>query len=237
MSFNLSSRRRFIQLLAISSVLPVLGSLGKKSLAYCTVRVQAGVNWGNGKAYFFNGSQYIRYDIAADKADLGYPLPIVGHWPGLDAFFNGSIDDVVNWGNGKAYFFKGSQYIRYDIAADKADSGYPLPIAGYWPGLDAFFGGIDAVVNWGNGKAYFFKGSQYIRYDIAADKADSDYPLPIAGYWPGLDAFFSGIDAVVNWGNGKAYFFKDSQYIRYDIAADKADSGYPLPIAGYWPGL
>jgi len=96
------------------------------------------------------------------------------------------FDGVVVWNNGKAYFFKGNQYIRYDIAADKADAGYPVPIKGNWPGLEAFADGIDAVVNWGNGKAYFFKGNQYIRYDIAADKADAGYPLPINGNWPGI---------------------------------------------------
>jgi hypothetical protein len=38
------------------------------------------------------------------------------------------------------------------------------------------------------------------------------------------------IDAVVKWNDKKAYFFKNSQYIRYDIAADEADSGYPEDI-------
>jgi len=43
---------------------------------------------------------------------------------------------IVNWGNGKAYFFKGSQYIRYDIATDKADPGYPKTIDNStWPGI------------------------------------------------------------------------------------------------------
>ncbi len=28
------------------------------------------------------------------------------------------------------YFFKGGQYLRYDMAADKADPGYPVAIAG-----------------------------------------------------------------------------------------------------------
>jgi hypothetical protein len=46
-----------------------------------------------------------------------------------------------------------------------------------------------------------------------------------------------GIDAGVVWPNGKAYFFRGSQYLRYDIAADHVDSGYPLDIAGHWPGL
>jgi hypothetical protein len=195
------------------------------------------VNWGNGKAYFLKGTQYIRYDIAADKADAGYPLPIKNNWPGLDAFADVFLDAAVEWGNGKAYFFKGNQYIRYDIAADKADAGYPLPIKNNWPGLDAFADGVDAAVNWGNGKAYLFKGNQYIRYDIAVDKADAIYPLPIKNNWPGLDAFADGVDAAVNWGNGKAYLFKGNQYIRYNVAAGKADVGYPLPIKNYWPGL
>lgn len=96
---------------------------------------------------------------------------------------------------------------------------------------------IDAAVNWGNGKAYFFKGNQYVRYDIGSDKADPGYPKPInSNNWPGLP--WDQIDAVVNWGNGKAYFFKGKQYIRYDIKADKADPGYPQPIdSSTWPGL
>jgi hypothetical protein len=31
-------------------------------------------------------------------------------------------------GNGKAYFFKGNEYVRFDITTDKADPGYPKPI-------------------------------------------------------------------------------------------------------------
>lgn len=43
---------------------------------------------------------------------------------------------IVNWGNGKVYFFKGSQYIRYDIKADRADPGYPKTIDNStWPGI------------------------------------------------------------------------------------------------------
>lgn len=192
--------------------------------------------WPNGKAYFFKGAQYIRYDPKADKADQGYPLPIAGHWPGFPASFSSGVNAAVVWGNGKAYFFKGSQYLRYDIAGDKVDQGYPLPIAGHWPGLWA--NNIDAAVVWPNGKAYFFKGSQYTRYDVATDKADPGYPKAISGSWPGFPAnFAAGINAAVVWNNGKAYFFKGSEYIRYDIAADKTDPGYPKPIKGSWPGL
>jgi hypothetical protein len=205
--------------------------------AFADVFLDAAVEWGNGKAFLFKGNQYIRYDIASGKADAGYPLPIKDHWPGLEAFADG-VDAAVNWGNGKAFLFKGNQYIRYDIASGKADAGYPLPIKDHWPGLEAFADVfLDAAVEWGNGKVFLFKGNQYIRYDIVADKADAGYPKPIKNYWPGLEAFADGVDAAVNWGNGKVFLFKGNQYIRYDIAADKADAGYPKPIKDYWPGL
>ncbi len=145
------------------------------------------------------------------------------------------LDAVINWDNGKAYFFNGNQYIRYDIQADKADPNYPAAIDKNWHGL--WTDGIDAAINWGNGKTYFFKGDQYIRYYIQADKADPGYPTTITNSnWPGL--WTDGIDAAINWGNGKAYFFKENQYIRYDIAADKADAGYPTTMTDQnWPGI
>jgi Hemopexin/Astacin (Peptidase family M12A) len=192
--------------------------------------------WPNGKAYFFKGAQYLRYDPKADKVDPGFPKPIQGNWPGFPSTFAAGVSAAVIWNDGKAYFFKGSEYIRYDIAGDKTDGGYPKPIAKNWPGL--WTDNVDAGVIWPNSKAYFFKGAQYIRYDIATDKADPGYPKSISSGWPGFPpSFAAGVSAVAVWNNGKAYFFKGSEYIRYDIAADKTDPGYPRPIAGNWPGV
>jgi hypothetical protein len=194
------------------------------------------------KTYFFKGDRYVRYDIASDTVDDGYPLAIADHWPGMrEASFGASIDAAVDWGNGKAFFFKADKYLRYDITADKVDDGYPLAIADHWPGIrEAGFGAsIDAVVNWGNGKAYFFKGDKYLRYDTTADKADDGYPLAIADHWPGMReaGFGASVDAVVNWGNGKAFVFKDDKYLRYDMAHDRVDDGYPLMVGALWPGM
>jgi hypothetical protein len=191
--------------------------------------------WPNGKAYFFRGVQYLRYDPKTDKVDPGYPKPISGNWPGFPANFAAGVSAMALWINAKAYFFKGNQYIRYDIAADKVDPGYPKPISGNWPGL--WSDKIDAAVVWPNGKAYFFRGAQYMRYDLAIDKVDPGYPKTIQAGWPFPPGFTAGINAVAVWNNGKAYFFRGSEYIRYDIATDKTDGGYPKPISGNWPGL
>ena len=94
-----------------------------------------------------------------------------------------------------------------------------------------------AVVNWGNGKAYFFRGNEYVRWDIQGDRTDPGYPKPLYPTWTGLP-WTDGVDAVVNWGNGKAYFFHGNEYVRWDIKSDRADPGYPKPFNGStWPGL
>ena len=66
------------------------------------------------------------------------------------------------------------------------DGGYPLAIAATWRGLPPeFAAGIDAAINGEGsfaGKAYLFKGDQYVRYDWAKDHMDAGYPLPISGW-------------------------------------------------------
>lgn len=194
------------------------------------------------KAYFIFGPRYARYDANLDQVDAGYPKSIAGNWQGFpESGFNEGIDAAVEWPGDKVYFFKGNQYLRYDITANRAETGYPLEIGAFWNGLapHGFDAGIEAAVNWGNGKVYFFKGGQYLRYDVEGDHIDEGYPLPIAGSWPGFveAGFADGIDTVINWGNGKAYFFRGDQYLRYDIAADAVDPDYPRNIDEGWPGL
>ncbi|MFE2023233.1 hemopexin repeat-containing protein, partial [Streptomyces sp. NPDC059499] len=94
--------------------------------------LDAGVVWPDGNAYFFRGSQYVRYDIENDKVAPGYPLPIADYWPGL---WPADLTGGVVWNDGKAYFFRGSEYMRFDIESEKVDAGYPKPISPHWPGL------------------------------------------------------------------------------------------------------
>jgi Domain of unknown function (DUF1906)/Hemopexin len=69
-------------------------------------------------------------------------------------------------------------------------------------------------------KFYFFHGDKYCRYDAKADSVDADY-LPayasITDNWSGLP---TGVDAALNWGNGKTFFFVASEYYRYDNGND-----------------
>jgi hypothetical protein len=182
------------------------------------------------KAYFFSGDHYWRYNIPQPEGvDSGYPKALAAGWANMPF---SSVDAAVNWGNGKMFFFSGTDYARVTIDPPAVDAGYPLPIAGQWGSLP--FATIDAAVNLGNGKALLFSGDQYVSFDTRpGGDVDAGFPKRIAGNLPGL--FKTGLDAAVNWGNGKLYFFRGSEYIRYDLASDRADAGYPLPIAGSWP--
>ncbi|HYX31174.1 MAG TPA: hemopexin repeat-containing protein [Pyrinomonadaceae bacterium] len=138
-----------------------------------------------------------------------------------------------SWGATKIFFFKGDQVLRYDLSTGKVDPGFPKQISAIFNGWPQSWNDVDAAINWGNGKIYFFKGSQYLRYDFAANHVDAGFPRSIAGNWPGWPSSWnSGIDDAMNWGNGKVFFFKGGEYLRYDIDADHVDANYPQSIAG-----
>jgi Hemopexin len=195
--------------------------------------VSAAVEWTQGKVYLFRPGQYSRYDSKSDAIDPGFPRPIdAQHWPGfpwLDGF-----DAAVNWGNGKVYFFKGDQFLRYDLGGERVDPGYPERMtADNWPRFP-WIDGFDAAVNWGDGKLYFFRDGQYLRYDLKSGGTDPGFPRPLGDQtWPGVP-LSGGVDAAVNFGNGKAYFFSGDSYYRFDIAANHADPGFPKSTSARW---
>ncbi len=99
----------------------------------------------------------------------------------------------------QAYFFKSNRYLRYNIDTDLVDVG-PIEISTYWTNLPAEFqSDLDAVVNWGDGHAYFFKSNRYVRYNIDTDLVDVG-PIEISTYWTNLPAEFqSNLGDVINW--------------------------------------
>lgn len=195
----------------------------------------------NGKIYFFNGDRYDRFDPSSNRVDRS-SRSIAAWWPGLV----GNIDAAFHWkGKGKIYFFKGDNYYRYDWNRDRVDAGYPRNIAGHWPGLANFTGGardLDAAIDWGDGRIFFFKGNEYIQYDKDTDRAARGYPRHISDQtWEDLSVWPTGIDAAVNWPSNqdRAYFFKQGAYVRYSKSRDAVDNGtWPRTVnAKTWKGL
>ncbi|WP_025037870.1 hemopexin repeat-containing protein [Bradyrhizobium sp. DOA9] len=186
--------------------------------------VRCALAYPNGKAYLFANTHYSRHNFRSGLSEDAN-LDIAANWPGLPS---NAPDAAVLWGAGKIYFFYGDEYLRFDVPSGKVDPEYlppnPRPkIVPNWGGLPI---NLDAIMNWGNGKLYAFKGPSYFRYDITMERVDAGYPRPIAGNWPGI--WSDGIDDVLYQGGRFAYFFKEERYVRYDVYADTADSDKPL---------
>jgi hypothetical protein len=162
----------------------------------------AALNGGNGFIYFFNGDQYLRFDPRRDVVDIP-SRAIAAGWPALTPFgFDANLDACLYYRDDRMLFFQGDEYLRYNMGDDTVDAGYPKPISAGWSNIGApFISGIHAAVNFGEGKAYFFNGDQYVRVDIATNAVDAGYPQDTATWWPALvpAGFTSDLSDVVEW--------------------------------------
>jgi hypothetical protein len=207
--------------------------------------ITAAIHWPGGKAQFFiSDGTYIRYDITSDHADPGYPKQVTDStWPGMGAYGTQIVAAFNALDPNKAYFFLANgTYLRYDIGQDRVDSGYPARVdEKSWPGLAPYATQLVGALNWGSDKVQFFLANgTYLQYDLRADLTDSGFPQRIDNKtWPGLGAYAGHIACTINWNNGKAYIFMfDRTYVRYDVASDRIDSGYPMPVDEQtWPGM
>ncbi len=189
-----------------------------------------------GYTYVFRGGKYRRLITSSGVFDDGGSLPVFAfHLPpayhaGVDAALSGAGTYA-----GKGYFFLGSSYARYDWSTNAVD--YQGTLAADWYLPSPFSSGIDAAVN-GEGvyanKAYFFRGTQYVRYDWTHGTVDAGYPLPLTA-WNLPAPFTSGVDSVVPWPSGKLAFIRGDQMVLYNWLDGSV--GPIQPVLTAWPGL
>lgn len=192
-----------------------------------------------GFSYFSRGDHYVRYQWATKQVDLRAPLTAFKVPAEFASGFDAALDGQGAF-RGKTYFFKGNRFVSYDWARQDMEPGFPAPLsrwnlpAGFAEGIDAAFNGIGRFA----GKAYFFKGDRYVRYDWTTGKIDDGFPASISAW--NLPAEFSqGIDAALNGQGqfaGEAYFFRGERYVRYNWGTGLQDQPV-LPIAGNWGGV
>ncbi|MGH8552985.1 MAG: hemopexin repeat-containing protein, partial [Methylococcales bacterium] len=165
-----------------------------------------------------------------------------------DAFMEATVFTplraVCNF-NQRIHFFRGDQYITYDM--DQARSGSPQLVRECWPMLqEVGFEQVDAafVGKYLNSptttedlskKLYFFNRDSFIRIDCERRAIDPGFPQTIAEGWPGVS--FSRVDAVLNVAPDALYFFCGKKYIRFNMLKNHADEGYPEITNKHWAGL
>ncbi|HRH03131.1 MAG TPA: hypothetical protein PLN13_04800 [Bacteroidia bacterium] len=182
--------------------------------------------------YIFNGTQYARYDVKANKFEgvndiaKGYPAVPFSN-------FDAGYIDTWSYATPQLYIFNGTQYARYDVKANKFEG--VNDIAKGYPGVP--FSKFDACYidtwSYATPQLYIFNGTQYARYDVKANKYEGVNDIS-KGY-PGVP--FSKFDACYidtwSYATPQLYIFNGSKYARYDVKANKFEGvndiskGYP----------
>jgi len=183
------------------------------------------------RVYLIRGHDVFSYDRRARTTTR--PRPIVAHWPALAGLGFDRIDAALAGREldpalaAKVYLFRADELVRVDAPTGAIDEGYPRKVSAEWPGVG--FDKIDAAVVVGP-SLYLFAAELYARVDLDGGRVDAGYPALVAQRWAGLS--FDRIDAALRGSDGKLYFFRNDQYIRYDPVTLRADPEYPKAIVG-----
>jgi hypothetical protein len=208
---------------------------------------------GTNLIWFFRGDSFFTYEEHPESEDVvGEPVLLAdtsgssftGDWPPA---FASRIDAVVlgtGIFDGQVTVFRGSNFFRFSLADGTIDGPPRSIFAGFTDVGDNFAASIDAGLHGiGDFFGFFwmFKGSDYLRYDIANDQV-ANGPQPIAGGWGGGTwpaEFAAGIDFAF-YGTGseaeKIFFFRGDKFLRYNLRTDRVEEG-PESILKNWPRL
>jgi matrix metalloproteinase-14 (membrane-inserted) len=192
--------------------------------------INAATQTRDGSFYIFRGDSYWKLKPSAIGVEEGYPKNNVD-WGGLP----GAVDAAFfNPHNGFTYLFQGNQIGRY--TNEELEPGYPRPISEEFQGLDV--SNLDAALLWPRNKhLYLFKEELYWKLDVDKMRVADSYPKRISEHWLGVP---DGLDAALAWSNGKTYFFKGTEYYRFDDTTLTVDADprlpFPRPIAKWWLG-
>lgn len=194
-----------------------------------------------GSCYFFRGNMYTKWSEQSGKTVPGYPK-----WQFASYAWRGTVADPdaimvppkIGQHAGYYYFFKGSQYYKWDSKSWKVIRGYPRNISKGFPGMpnnvDAAHCEPEGSPHYGY--CYFFKGRQYWKWDAVQGQAVDGFPKEINGRlaWPGMPTDIDGIMVPQDTSGrhyGYYYFFKGSLYWKWDARTWRAVNGYPKQIS------
>lgn len=176
------------------------------------------------EVYFFKDNKFIACDPSG-KVTKG-PQKISKRWKQLKTSPTATFQLL----DGKFYVFHKNRFTVYE--GDQSDPRTSKKIKTGWPTIP--FDDVDAAIPKLNSSlVYFFKGGAYVQYDLSKQQAKT--VKLIKNHWKGLPE--DGIDAGFDAGNGKWYFFKGTQYYRFDWKKDETDAGYPKKITRGWKNV
>lgn len=194
----------------------------------------------NNTTHFFRGDEVIDYvwgTGASTPADMNSQWSGLSPWTGIDA--------ALKLSDSRVFLYRGNEMANVNSATG-AVLNAPAPITNFINFFPANFQeGLDAAFAWSNGqdtmRLFYFKGTECLRvdYDVSASRFFNVQPATTISFDGVFTTHFTeGVDAAFYYAlTRKVYFFRGNQYIRYDAATGKVDSGYPAVTSSNWTGL
>ena len=154
----------------------------------------------------------------------------------IPASFSEGVDAGVVWTNGKAYFFKGSQFVRFELPAERVDPGYPRRSRRSGRACSP-----RTSTPWRSGRTARRTSSPAINTcdtTSPATRPTRDSPLPLQATGPVCRTTSPRASTKQSYGTTERHTFsRVTDMCDIDIAADRVESGYPQAITGNWPGV
>lgn len=163
-----------------------------------------------GELFVFKG-QYLWRLRQRGEVMQGYPVPLRRMFRDLPDYVT-KVDAVYQRDDGNILLFSGQRYWVYNGVEFVENS--PQSITRF--GLPSSIERIDAVMVWAKNRAtYFFRGSEFWRYNSTRSRMDPGYPKQISKSWKNVP---DEIDDAMTWTDGVSHFFKDELYYQIDNA-------------------
>ncbi|XP_061520052.1 matrix metallopeptidase-21-like isoform X1 [Phycodurus eques] len=193
--------------------------------------------------YFVREGWYWLYENRNNRTRYGDPVPLQIGWRGLPA---DGVDAYVHvWSRKQdaVYFFKGTQFWKYDSENDKVfkqdpeGHRYPRKISEGFPGI---FGPIDtAVYDRRDSRIYFFKSSLVYAFGVESNGTAPGFPKPIREVFPptsGVDHPGGNVDAAYfSYAHNSVFLFKDRRFWQVASGRDRRRRRPFLPRNGLLP--
>ncbi|XP_032808120.1 matrix metalloproteinase-21-like [Petromyzon marinus] len=202
-------------------------------------RNQLGVLVTRFNTYFFRDRWYWMYENRNNRTRFGDPIALSVGWRGIPDSAIDAYVHVWTWNINAAYFFKGTQYWRYDNANDRVYTvdpqgvSYPKLISDGFPNVPnpvntAFYDRRDYNI-------YFFKNNDVTAFNVNTQQKVSGYPKRVTDVFPAVvagDHPGGNLDAVYYSYTHMAIFFFKGDYF-WKVVDDRDRQANPaLPYNG-----
>uniref|UniRef100_A0A8C5PW38 Matrix metalloproteinase-21 n=1 Tax=Leptobrachium leishanense TaxID=445787 RepID=A0A8C5PW38_9ANUR len=193
-------------------------------------------------SYFFRNSWYWMYENRINRTRYGDPIPIATGWPGIPTQDIDAFVHVWTWTRDATYFFRGTQFWRYDrdkdqaYAQDAQGQMYPRRISEGFPGIPS---PIDTVFfDRTTQHIYFFRGGQVFAFDINRNQVVPNFPKRLIDFFPATvprNHPRGNINAAYySYMHSTLFLFKGREYWR--VVNDRDRRKNPsLPYNGLYP--